>query len=65
MSIDRASARALVDAGYMPLSEYIKLFGDTDTAPDIVPSIDTGARDGSGQATPVAAVKAEGVSHNR
>jgi hypothetical protein len=25
--IDRASARALVDAGYMPLSHYIEMFG--------------------------------------
>lgn len=25
--IDRSSARALVDAGYMPLSHYIELFG--------------------------------------
>ncbi|WP_314948310.1 hypothetical protein [Bradyrhizobium cosmicum] len=39
MPIDRNDARALVEAGYMPLSEYIKLFGETDTAPDLVPAI--------------------------
>ena len=26
--IDRADARALVDAGYMSLSRYVELFGD-------------------------------------
>jgi hypothetical protein len=26
--LDRATARALTEAGYMPLSEYITLFGD-------------------------------------
>jgi len=26
--IDRISARALTEAGYMPLGEYIRLFGD-------------------------------------
>jgi hypothetical protein len=25
--LDRTSARALVDAGYMPLSHYIEMFG--------------------------------------
>lgn len=25
--LDRSSARALVDAGYMPLSHYIEMFG--------------------------------------
>jgi hypothetical protein len=25
--VDRTSARALVDAGYMPLSHYIEMFG--------------------------------------
>ena len=27
--IDRTAARALVEAGYMPLSHYVELFGDT------------------------------------
>ncbi|WP_152535702.1 hypothetical protein [Bradyrhizobium sp. Ai1a-2] len=27
-TIDRVTARALVEAGYMPLSEYIAMFGD-------------------------------------
>ena len=27
MTIDRVTARALTDAGYMPLSEYIRMFG--------------------------------------
>ena len=26
--IDRITARALTEAGYMPLSEYIEMFGD-------------------------------------
>ncbi|WP_409188333.1 hypothetical protein [Bradyrhizobium sp. RDM4] len=29
-SLNRTDARALVEAGYMPLREYIRLFGDTD-----------------------------------
>jgi hypothetical protein len=49
MPIDRSTARALVDAGYMPLSEYVALFGDTVTAPDIVPSIERDARDDAAQ----------------
>jgi hypothetical protein len=28
MKLDRATARALVDAGYMPLSDYISQFAD-------------------------------------
>ena len=28
MSLDRTSACALVDAGYMPLRDYIEMFGD-------------------------------------
>ena len=28
MLLDRTAARALVDAGYMPLSKYIEMFGD-------------------------------------
>ncbi|MDN4982353.1 hypothetical protein KUL72_20055 [Bradyrhizobium arachidis] len=59
MSIDRTSARALVEAGYMPLSEYVRLFGETDTAPDIVPSVDAGAREGSSQEADAAALKPE------
>jgi len=26
--LDRATARALVEAGYMPLDEYVRLFGE-------------------------------------
>jgi hypothetical protein len=43
--LDRITARALVDAGYMPIGEYIRLFGDEvmaeayhhspNTAPDL------------------------------
>lgn len=36
--IDRTSARALVEAGYMPLSEYIGLFGDACPADILSPS---------------------------
>ena len=32
MQLDRTSARALVDAGYMPLSEYIAMFADEPTS---------------------------------
>lgn len=33
--LDRTSARALVDAGYMPLSHYIELFKDEITLRDV------------------------------
>ena len=62
MSIDRTAARAFVEAGYMPLSEYVRLFGDTVTAPDIVPSIDTAPREDTGPEAGTAA--SGGVSHN-
>ncbi len=43
--LDRATARALVEAGYMPLSVYIQLFGDAAAnakeAP-LVPSFEAG-----------------------
>lgn len=38
--IDRITARALVDAGYMPLAQYIRLFGGDHEAPTTVPSLD-------------------------
>jgi hypothetical protein len=44
MPMDRDTARALVDGGYMPLSEYIKLFGETTIGPDLVPSLQDGMR---------------------
>jgi hypothetical protein len=33
--MDRVSARALADAGYMPLEEYLRAFGDEPSAEDI------------------------------
>jgi hypothetical protein len=35
--LDRTSARALVDAGYMPLADYITAFGESARADDQVP----------------------------
>jgi hypothetical protein len=32
MRLDRITARALVDGGYMPLSEYIAMFADATVA---------------------------------
>jgi hypothetical protein len=32
--LDRATARALVEAGYMPLARYIELFGSDNDEPD-------------------------------
>ena len=32
MQIDRTAARALVDAGYMPLNKYIEMFADEPVA---------------------------------
>lgn len=39
-SMDRQTASALVDAGYMPLREYVQMFGDEVTAPETVPELD-------------------------
>ena len=33
--LDRASARALADAGYMPLEEYLRAFGSEPSAEDL------------------------------
>jgi hypothetical protein len=33
--LDRASARALADAGYMPLEEYLRAFGNEPSAEDL------------------------------
>jgi hypothetical protein len=33
--LDRASARALADAGYMPLEEYLRTFGNEPSAEDL------------------------------
>ncbi|GAC1331157.1 MAG: hypothetical protein NVSMB26_09220 [Beijerinckiaceae bacterium] len=33
--LDRASARALADAGYMPLEEYLQAFGNEPSAEDV------------------------------
>lgn len=33
--LDRTSARALADAGYMPVSEYLQMFGDEPSAEDL------------------------------
>jgi hypothetical protein len=33
--LDRASARALADAGYMPLEEYLQAFGDEPSADEL------------------------------
>lgn len=33
--LDRASARALADAGYMPLEEYLRAFGAEPSAEDL------------------------------
>jgi hypothetical protein len=33
--LDRVSARALADAGYMPLEEYLRAFGDEPSAEDL------------------------------
>ncbi len=37
--LTRDSARALVDAGYMPLSHYIEMFGEDGPPETISPSI--------------------------
>ena len=36
-SIDRVTARALVEAGYMPLRHYVELFGDEVVSPSTAP----------------------------
>lgn len=36
MDLDRATARALTEAGYITLSRYIELFGD-DNSPPVAP----------------------------
>ena len=33
--LDRVSARALTEAGYMPLEEYLRSFGDEPSAEDL------------------------------
>lgn len=33
-SLDRETARALVDAGYMPLKRYLEMFGDPELCSD-------------------------------
>jgi hypothetical protein len=33
--MDRASARALAEAGYMPLEEYLRAFGNEPSAEDL------------------------------
>ncbi len=39
--LDRTTARALVEAGYMPLTRYLEMFGESaDDAPSIAPGID-------------------------
>jgi hypothetical protein len=43
--LDRGTARALVDAGYMPLNEYLKMFSDRSKqnqvcSPSIVPDVE-------------------------
>jgi hypothetical protein len=39
VNLDRVTARALVEAGYMPLARYIELFGSTSTPRVDSPSI--------------------------
>lgn len=36
-NIDRVTARALVEAGYMPLRHYIEMFGDEVSSPSTAP----------------------------
>lgn len=36
-SIDRVTARALVEAGYMPLRDYIEMFGAEVSSPSTAP----------------------------
>jgi len=49
--LDREAARALVDAGYMPPAEYLRLFGD-----ECVADSDDGALQAM-KSLPIAAVK--------
>jgi hypothetical protein len=42
-ALDRITARALVEAGYMPLPEYIAMFGDEIAAQDYQQSPNTAA----------------------
>lgn len=38
-TMDQDTARALVDAGYMPLRDYVAMFGNELTAPNTVPDL--------------------------
>ncbi|WP_234681946.1 hypothetical protein [Bradyrhizobium monzae] len=40
MKPNRDAARALVDAGFMPLSEYIRQFEQDVVAPGVAPSVE-------------------------
>jgi hypothetical protein len=42
VKLDRETAKALVDAGYMPLSEYLAELGDLAASPVTVPPADPG-----------------------
>ncbi len=55
-SSERAAARALTDAGIMPVSEYVRRFGADQH--DSRPSISTGDRDGAGNARAASDVNA-------
>ena len=37
--LDRAAARALTEAGYMPLDEYIALFGEPEAPAGLAPTL--------------------------
>jgi hypothetical protein len=38
--LDRITARAMVEAGYMPLTRYIEMFGESTSERSLIPSPD-------------------------
>ncbi len=61
--LDRATARALVDAGYMPLSDYVELFGGTRNDTPLVPDMPRGADFQTGEFVFVGAYECGGRGH--
>jgi len=66
-NLDRETARALVDAGYMPLHRYVELYGSSNLAMDNGPA-DAVSRDRSDWRRPPQAARSTapgGRSHRR